>query len=105
MGDLMAAAVWILSAAAGYVYVMWRKSGEPLDVQKLIPTFVIGLVVAALAWATGSTFDWTAASLQQTSGWAILTIVVDQVWRQIVSLRKSKPAPAAVPPPLPPKEG
>lgn len=102
MGDLMAAVVWILSAAAGYVYVMWRKSGEPLDPQKLIPTFVIGLVVAALAWFTGSTFDWTVTSLQQTSGWTILTVVVDQAWRHVVKLRGGgKPAVAVPPPPAP----
>jgi len=96
MGELLAAVLWILGAAGGYSFVMWRKSGEDPDFKKMLPTFIIALIVAAIAWTLNAPFDLTMASLQQTSGWSIILIVADQLTRLILN-RGGKVPPVPVP--------
>ena len=96
MADLIAAVIWILSAAGAYSFIMWRKSGEDPDIKKMLPTFIIALIVAALAWMANAPFDMTLASLQQTSGWAIILIVADQLARLMLN-RGGKVPPVPTP--------
>jgi hypothetical protein len=95
MTDLIAAVMWILGAAGAYSFVMWRKSGEDPDFKKMLPTFIIALIVAGLAWMANAPFDMTLVSLQQTGGWTIILIVADQLARLILNRSKG----TVVPPP------
>jgi len=57
MSDILTVLLAVLTAAGTYAYVMWKKSGEAPQLRKILPTFLIGVVVAVIAWRVGISFD------------------------------------------------